>query len=133
MILGIGIDLIEVARIERQLAADGAGFRDAVFTPVEIAYCERKHFPAQHYAARFAAKEAVFKALAVTAADGVAWREAAVAGEGGPPRLELTGRLARLAAARGVRRAHLTLSHTRELAVASVILEDETPNRESEG
>lgn len=124
MILGIGIDLIEVARVARQLAADGAGFRDTVFTPAEIAYCERKRFPAQHFAARFAAKEAAFKALALPADFGAAWREAEVASDAGVPRLVLTGRLAELAAARGVRRAHVTLSHTQELATAGVVLED---------
>ena len=124
MILGIGIDLIEVARVARQLAADGAGFRDTVFTPAEIAYCDRKHFPAQHYAARFAAKEAAFKALAVAADFGAAWRDVEVASDAGVPRLVLAGRLGELATARGVRRAHVTLSHTHELATASVVLED---------
>ncbi|MHB8079148.1 MAG: holo-ACP synthase [Candidatus Krumholzibacteriia bacterium] len=124
MILGIGIDLIEVARVARQLAADGAGFRDTVFTPAEIAYCDRKHFPAQHYAARFAAKEAAFKALALPADFGAVWREVEVASDAGVPRLVLTGRLGGLAAARGVRRAHVSLSHTQELATASVVLED---------
>jgi len=125
MILGIGIDLIEVARVERELAADRPGFRDAVFTAAEIAYCERKHFPAQHYAARFAAKEAAFKALAAAGPAGSPWRDVEVVSESdGRPRLQLRGRASELAERLGVRRALVTLSHTRELATASVVLED---------
>ena len=124
MLLGIGIDLIEVARIARRLADDGAALRDAVFTPAEIAYCDGKHFPAQHFAARFAAKEAAFKALAVGPADGVAWREVEIVSEAGVPVLALTGRAREIADRRGVRRAFVSLTHIQELAAASVILED---------
>jgi holo-[acyl-carrier protein] synthase len=124
MMLGIGYDLIEVSRVAGRLAEDGAAFRESLFTPAEIAYCDAKHFPAQHYAARFAAKEAAFKALAVAPDAGVAWREVEVVLEAGVPGLSLTGRTRELADRLGVRRAFVSLTHIRELAAASVVLED---------
>jgi holo-[acyl-carrier protein] synthase len=63
MIVGIGVDLFSVTRAEDEIDRPDHGMRDQVFTPEEIAYCESKRYPGQHYAARFAAKEAVFKAL----------------------------------------------------------------------
>lgn len=123
MIVGIGTDLLDVGRMARELARDGAGFRDDVFAPAEVAYCEARAHPAQHFAARFAAKEACWKALGARP-DGVTLREVEVEkGEAGPPLLVLTGS-ARAAADRlGVKRAHVSLSHTSTLATATVVLE----------
>lgn len=127
MILGLGVDLFEVDRLERELGERDPGFGAQLFTPHEIAYCESQRHPAQHYAARFAAKEAVFKALALEGRDSGHWREAEVQiGSGGTRELVLHGRLEALARSRGVDRVHLSLSHTRALAMASVILESRT-------
>lgn len=125
MIKGIGIDLIEVARVARQLAEDGPGFVESVFTPAEIAYCRAKHRPAMHFAARFAAKEALFKALAEAGGARPDWRDAEiVSGRDGRPLLALHGRARDMAAKLGVGVAHVTLTHTRDLAMATVVLED---------
>ena len=125
MIVGVGNDVLEVSRIRRELAREGRGFRDEVFTPREIAYCESKRYPARHFAARFAAKEACLKALR-TGVDNSwsAWREVEVArGPRGEPELVLTGQVKRLAGRRRVRRVLVSLSHTSSVAMASVVLE----------
>ena len=89
MIVGIGTDLLDVGRMAGELAREGAGFRDDVFTPAEIAYCEAHAHPARHFAVRFAAKEACWKALGVPG-DGVSLRDVEVERpEAGPPRLVL--------------------------------------------
>jgi len=124
MVLGIGCDLIDVARVERQLESDGRGFLEQVFTPGEIAYCEGKRYPACHLSARFAAKEAVFKALAVDGSEGFLWKLAEVrTDEAGRPSMVLHGRLRELAEGRGVRAVFVALSHTDALATANVVLE----------
>ena len=128
MIVGIGVDVCEVGRMTGELRREGGGFRDQVFTPDEIAYCESRRNRAQHYAARFAAKEAAVKALGVAGSDTATWREAEVRlGPGGSRCLVLHARLARAARSRGVRRVHLSLTHDRTCAIANVVLEaDET-------
>jgi holo-[acyl-carrier protein] synthase len=123
MIVGIGTDLLDVGRMARELARDGAGFRDDVFTPAEIAYCEAHAHPARHFAVRFAAKEACWKALGIPES-GVSLKDVEVVKpEAGPPRLVLAGRAREEADRLGVRRAHVSLSHTSTLAQASVLLE----------
>lgn len=123
MILGIGTDLLDVARMARELEKDGAGFRDRVFTPAEIAYCEARRYPARHFAARFAAKEALFKALAGPASDDF-WHEAEVERTGdAAPRLVLHGRAKEAADRLGVKSVLVSLSHTDSLASASVVLQ----------
>jgi holo-[acyl-carrier protein] synthase len=124
VIVGLGVDLFEVNRLERKLQTHGADFGDGLFTPDEIAYCESQHHPAQHYAARFAAKEALLKALAFDGREGIRWREAEVrVTPEGSRELVLHGALKELAERRLVRRIFLSLSHTPDLAAASVILE----------
>src|SRR5512141_3176149 len=121
MILGTGTDLLEVSRIAEALEK-GAEFRSTVFTPAEIEYCEAKRYPARHFAARFAAKEALFKALAGSASRDF-WREVEVARTGdGPPRLLLHGQVKEAANRLGVTDIQLSLSHTHSLAAASVVL-----------
>jgi holo-[acyl-carrier protein] synthase len=126
MVVGIGVDVFSVRRMARELSKDGVGLRESLFTPGEIAYCEGKRSPAPHYAARFAAKEALYKALGdgQPPGGGASWRDAEVRNDAsGRSRLVLHGALKD--AASGVRadRIFLSLSHTREWAVATVVLE----------
>jgi holo-[acyl-carrier protein] synthase len=113
----IGLDLIELARIERALRREG--FRARVFTEAEQAYCESKANPLQSYAGRFAAKEAVGKALGC----GVhfTWREIEVVGRP-KPKVTLTGRTAAFAARIGVVEIDVSLTHSRELAAAVAVV-----------
>ncbi len=125
MILGIGFDLVAIARVERMLAAKAQRALDRLFTEHEQAYALGRARPAMHLAARLAAKEAAFKAL--TGSDEaklIGWKEAEVRrGDEGPPVLHFSGRAAARAAELGVGRVFLTLSHTDETAGAVVILE----------
>lgn len=123
MIVGIGTDLLDVGRMARELAREGAGFRDDVFTPAEVAYCESKAYPARHFAARFAAKEACWKALGGPDG-GDSLRDVEVERPAdGPPSLVLKGRAKEKADGLGVTRALVSLTHTTTLASASVVLE----------
>ena len=125
MIIGSGIDLVEIERIEQSVARYGQRFLDRVFTPAEQAYCQRKRKAAESFAARFAAKEAGAKALGTGIGYGVNWREIEVArAPSGRPSLVFHGRAAEIAAHMGVRHAALSLTHSNQLASASVILED---------
>ena len=124
MTLGVGIDLCDIARMERELARDGGGFRDEVFSPAEIAYCEAMQRPAMHFAARFAAKEAVFKALTAAGVSGATWRDVEIErGPSGEPRVALHGAVGRAAGERGVGAVAVSLTHTRELAAACAAVE----------
>ena len=130
MIVGIGHDVFEVARMEAELRREGAPFREDVFTPHEISYCERKRYPARHFAARFAAKEAVFKALGTGFNRGLSWREIEIRNEAsGQPRVVLNGWARDLARDRGVGAVLLSMSHTAELAAATVVLESQDTRR----
>jgi holo-[acyl-carrier protein] synthase len=121
MIRGVGVDLCPVSRVARILERHPGRFEERVFTPAERAYCGPRAVPAQHFAARFAAKEAALKALGAPA--GVGWHDLEVVADGGAPRLALHGPAAAAATAQGVRRAHLSLSHAGDMAVAVVVLE----------
>ena len=126
MILGLGTDMIEIARIEHSLTRYGDTFLRRIYTPAEIAYCRQKRkTSAESFAARFAAKEAAAKALGTGISRGVTWTELEVLRSPGQrPTLHLSGRAAELAARLGVRHLALSLSHTRELAIAIVVAED---------
>jgi holo-[acyl-carrier protein] synthase len=125
MVLGLGTDLIEIERIQGSIEQYGERFLERVFTVGEIAYCRRKKQSAESFAARFAAKEAGAKALGTGISRGVSWREIEVTREMGQrPMLHFRGRAGELAKALGVRRVHLTLSHSRKLAIAVALLED---------
>ena len=124
MIVGLGTDLIEIARIERSLQRFGEAFLRRVYTAGEIAYCMAKKNSAESLAARFAAKEAGAKALGTGISRGVSWRELEVRrAPGQRPELHLSGRAAQIAAALGVSRISLSLSHSRELSIAVVVAE----------
>ena len=123
MIFGVGVDIIEVARVEDKLTRT-PGLKEKLYTPVEIAYCESKKFPFQHYAARFAAKEAFLKALDTGWSRGVRFSEIEVRNlESGQPVLEIYGRARELCQEEGITRFYVTLSHLQTKAVATVILE----------
>ncbi len=123
MILGTGVDIIEVNRVGEKLAR-GNGFRELVFAPEEIAYCEKQAHPEEHFAARFAAKEAFFKALGTGWRNGTAFHEIVVEhNENGQPQMRLTGQTAETLSGSGIGRIHLSLSHVAATAVAIVILE----------
>lgn len=125
MVLGLGTDLIETKRIQESIDRFGERFLERVFTAGEIAYCLRKKNAAESFAARFAAKEAAAKALGTGISRGVSWKELEVQREAsGKPTLHLSGRAAELAEAIGVRRLQLSLTHSRELAMAVVVVED---------
>jgi len=128
-IVGTGIDVAEVARMRAALLdpTTGARFRARVFTAGEQAYCEgRGGGRYQSYAARFAAKEAAMKALGHGWGRHVGWLDVEVVREpDGRPTVRLLGKAAATAAAAGVTRVHLALTHTRDLAVAQIVLEND--------
>jgi holo-[acyl-carrier protein] synthase len=126
MIVGSGIDLIEIGRIQQSIDRYGGRFLDRVYTSAEQAYCLRKRKSSESFAARFAAKEAGAKALGTGISFGVSWLEIEVVREpSGRPTLMFHGRAAQIAAHLGVAHAALSITHTADLAMASVVLEDE--------
>ena len=125
MIVGTGIDLVEIGRIQNSIDRYGSRFLNRVYTVAEQAYCLRKRKSAESFAARFAAKEAGAKALGTGISFGVNWLEIEVVrAPGGRPTLRFHGRAAQIAAAMGVARSALSITHTAALAMASVVLEN---------
>lgn len=131
MIVGSGVDVIEVARIERSLGRSGDRFERRVFTPAEIAACRRARRPAPHFAVRFAAKEAVMKAVGTGWAHGVRWVDIETVPESDALSerlaLRLHGRVGQIATGRGSDRLHLAVSRSRSHALAVVLLERAGP------
>ncbi len=122
MILGLGIDIVPIARIEHLLTRYPGRAERKLFSPREREDCRSRANRAEHYAARFAAKEALLKALGVPF--GLHWHEIEVrTGIGGAPHLELSGEAARAATRRGVQASHLSLTHAGGMAAAVVVLE----------
>jgi holo-[acyl-carrier protein] synthase len=125
MIVGSGIDLAEIERIQRSIHRYGSRFLDRVYTAREQAYCLRKRNSAESFAARFAAKEAAAKALGTGISHGVGWLEIEVVREpSGRPTIQFHGRAAQIAARIGAVHAALSITHTKDLAMASVLLEN---------
>jgi holo-[acyl-carrier protein] synthase len=124
MIVAIGIDIIEVARI-REVLLRTPRFAERVFTQAERAYCDaRGAVAAQHYAARFAAKEAALKALQTGWRGGISWQDVEVATrESGAPYLIFSGHVLTLFKEIRATATHLSISHTSEHAIAQVVLE----------
>ena len=124
MIISIGIDIIEVRRV-RETIERTPRFAERVFTEAERAYCEsRGVVAAQHYAARFAAKEAALKALQTGWSSGLAWQDIEIsAKESGAPVISFHGRARELYEQSGATAAHISIAHTTEHAVAQVVLE----------
>jgi holo-[acyl-carrier protein] synthase len=124
VIISIGIDIVEVRRV-REVLARTPRFRERVFTQRERDYCDSRGAVApQHYAARFAAKEAALKALGTGWSGGVAWQDVEVSSlESGAPTLQFHGLVRELYEKSGATAAHLSISHTTEHAIAQVVLE----------
>lgn len=121
-VVGIGIDLVDCGRIERMLSDHGQAFLDRVYTPAEQAYCGRSRNQVERLAARYAAKEAALKALGTGMRDGMSWTEIEVSHDAlGAPVVTLHGEVARVAAARGVGRLAVSLTHAGGLAMAEVM------------
>jgi holo-[acyl-carrier protein] synthase len=125
MIVGTGVDITEVPRVAAAIERFGDRFLRRIFTDNEIRYCESKQNKVERYAARFAAKEAALKAIGTGWRRGVAWRDVEVTREpGGRPTMVFHNVAGEFAAKLGVKRVHVSLSHTAEHAIAHVILED---------
>ena len=123
MIFGIGTDIIEVQRVEEKLLRT-EGLKSELFTPAEIAYCESKKFPAQHFAARFAAKEAFLKAMGTGWSDGYRFAEVEVGSEpSGRPMLKVHGKVEGFCREHRIAGMQVSLSHVKEYAKAVVVLE----------
>jgi holo-[acyl-carrier protein] synthase len=125
MIVGTGVDLCEVDRIEKSIERFGDKFIKRIYTPAEIAYVERKANKFERYAARFAAKEAGMKAIGTGWRLGVTWQDFEVANlPSGKPTLRFHGVAAKFAERLGVKNVALSITHTAQLGMAHVILEN---------
>jgi holo-[acyl-carrier protein] synthase len=123
MIIGTGIDIIEVERIEQRVGRD-SGFREFVFSKDEIIYCDSRTSRFEHYAARFAAKEAFLKAVGKGWGSGLLLNEIEVVNEAdGKPVLRISGQTEKELLPFGIRFIHISLSHVKSMATAIVILE----------
>jgi holo-[acyl-carrier protein] synthase len=123
LIFGVGTDIIEVRRVEEKLLRTG-GLKTKLFTDKEIAYCDSKHRPALHYAARFAAKEAFLKAMGTGWSGGHKFSEIEVVNNAlGKPELFVHGKVSEFCASHGITGMEVSLSHIKELAKAVVVLE----------
>jgi holo-[acyl-carrier protein] synthase len=125
VIVGLGVDMAEISRVGEAIKRHGRAFLERVFTPAEIAYCERHRDPTERYAGRFAAKEATMKALGTGWAKGVRWRDIEVTRQpGGRPTIVLHGATREHAERLGARHVSLSITHTGNFAFAEVILEN---------
>jgi holo-[acyl-carrier protein] synthase len=123
MIAGLGIDMIEVERVANNIGKD-AGFKELVFSKNEIEYCEKKANKFEHYAARFAAKEAFFKAMGTGWMSGTAFNEIEIKNdESGKPEIHLLGETAIEVNKKGTIKISVSLSHLKTFATAIVIIE----------
>jgi holo-[acyl-carrier protein] synthase len=122
-VLGVGVDLAQIPRVRRLLERWQDRFLRRVFTDAEIAYCQRRRDPVQHFAARFAAKEATLKALGTGLSMGIHWREMEVRRDPGQaPTMTLSGRSLDVARRRGGSRVLLSLTHDGDYALAQALL-----------
>lgn len=122
-VIALGIDLVEVERIRGLLQRSGERFKERMFREDEVAYCDACADPAMHYAARFAAKEAIVKALGTGFAEGVGWNEVEVRrAANGMPSILLHGGAKKVADEMGVKKVLITLTHTASAAAASAVL-----------
>ena len=125
MIIGTGVDIVEIGRIRKMREKLGNRFIQRIFTAAEQEFCNERHDPAPHFAARFAAKEAIFKALGTGWAQGVSWLDCEIVRKDSEaPVMVLHGDAEQRCLRLGGGRIHLTLSHSDQWAVAMVILEE---------
>lgn len=123
MVSGIGIDIIETIRVAEKIVKD-SGFREYVFAAAEISYCESKANKAEHYAARFAAKEALLKALGTGFPGGLTLNEIEIKSDDtGKPEFHFTGESANVIRQQEIRNIQLSMSHLKEIACAMVVIE----------
>lgn len=121
-VFGIGIDVVEVERIDAAIQRHGEAFLARLFTAAERAYCEQRKIPAPHYAARFAAKEAASKALGTGIGAHAGWLELEVVNDAaGSPKLRLSGAAAAFASDHAIAEIQISLTHTRHYAAANAI------------
>lgn len=121
-IIGHGVDIIEISRIREMLERHGEHFLARVFTPAEVGYCREHADPCPRLAARFAAKEAALKVIGTGWRDGIAWTDVEVVTlPSGAPTLVVRNKAAEVAAGLGIRAWLVSLSHSKENAIASVI------------
>jgi holo-[acyl-carrier protein] synthase len=124
VIVGLGLDIAEIDRIENAIVRHGAAFLERLYTPEEVAYCESHKNRFERYAGRFAAKEAAMKALGTGWRHGVRWRDIEVLrAPGGRPTLQLAGVAREFAERMGVKSISLTITHSGNFALAQVIFE----------
>jgi holo-[acyl-carrier protein] synthase len=124
LIVGMGVDIAEVARIRDTIERRGEAFLRRIYTPEEIAYCERFKNKFERYAGRFAVKEAAMKALGTGWSRGVRWVDLEVTRErSGRPTLAIRGEAGKIAARLGVKNISISITHTEDLALAQVIFE----------
>ncbi len=122
MTAGVGVDIIEVERIERAVERLGRRFVERVFTEGEIAYCSSRPRPAQHFAARFAAKEAALKALGIGWSGGVGWKDIEVVSDSARnPAVRLHGKAKKVAGDKAIAAIHISMSHTSSMAIAVAV------------
>jgi len=132
MILGIGIDIVEVSRVEALLEKWGEGFLERIFLPEEIAYCQKKKSPAQNYAARIAVKEAVMKAFGEGWTEKIGWKDILInRARKGRPGVELLGKGEKLREEMNVESVLVSLSHADSYSVAQAIITG-IPNQKSQ-
>jgi len=123
MILGIGTDIIEVARIEKSIT-NGTRFREKMFTENEQKYCETKKYKGQNYAARFAAKEAFFKAIGTGYRGGIGFKDIEIINnELGKPDIKLSDKAIKLFKDYKIKKIHVSLTHLKKYASANVVIE----------
>ncbi|MFZ0636656.1 MAG: holo-ACP synthase [Candidatus Acidiferrales bacterium] len=124
MIVGMGVDIAEIDRIEAAISRNEKRFLERIFTRAEVAYCERHKNRFERYAARFAVKEAAMKALGTGWTHGVRWRDIEVTNlPGGKPTLRLLGAAGEIAAKLGVKNISISITHSGNFALAQVIFE----------
>lgn len=124
MIFGTGIDIIAISRIGKSIDRFSGRFEERIFTRQEIDFCRSRPNPIQHFAARFAAKEAVLKSMGVGLDGGIAWKDIEVVSEtSGRPKLNLSGEGKQLFDTLGLKNIHISLSHDKTHAIAQAIAE----------